>query len=403
MSDFDLDIDLTEEMLTIRERCRQFAREVLRPIGAKLDRMSAEEVIARGSPLWDVLRRYKELGFGGAAQFTESDLTPAQKALLHGLVLEELAWGDVGLMITCGLYNISPVVAQGFGRPDLAEFFGKRDEIGCLAVTEPGHGSDHVAFTEPAYRDTSIKPSLKVRRQGEDYVLNGQKAAWVSCGSIAGSATVFAVFEDSKAGLADGVVLLMPLDLPGVTRGKPLEKIGQRSLNQGEIFFDDVLVPRRFMVAEGPDAYPLIWEGYLGNANTHMGQQFVGVARAAFDHALAYAKQRVQGGRPIFEHQAVKVRLFNMFQKVEAARSHARRVAIAAAVKPGGVPFQHATSSKVFCTQMAFEVSSEAIQVLGGNGLTREYPVEKIFRDARASLIEDGENGMLGLMAAARL
>ena len=403
MSDFDLDIDLTEEMLAIRDRCRQFAREVLRPIGAKLDRMSAEEVIARGSPLWDVLRQYKELGFGGAAQFAESDLTPAQKALLHGLVLEELSWGDVGLMITCGLYNISPFVAQSFGRPDLAEFFGKRDEIGCLAVTEPSHGSDHVAFTEPAYRDARIKPSLRVRRQGDDYVLNGQKAAWVSCGSIAGSGIVFAVFEDSEAGLSDGVVLLMPLDLPGITRGKPLEKIGQRSLNQGEIFFDNVLVPRRFMVAEGPDAYPLIWEGYLGNANTHMGQQFVGVARAAFDYALEYAKQRVQGGRPIFEHQAVKVRLFNMFQKVEAARSHARRVAIAAAVKPGGVPFQHATSSKVFCTQMAFEVSSEAIQVLGGNGLTREYPVEKIFRDARASLIEDGENGMLGLMAAARL
>lgn len=402
MNDFDLDIGLTDEMLAIRERCRQFAREVLRPVGAQLDRLSAEEVIARGSPLWDVLRQYKALGFGGAAQFAESDLTPAQKALLHGLVLEELSWGDVGLMITCGLYNISPVVAQGFGRADLAEFFGQRDEVGCLAVTEPSHGSDHVAFTEPTYREAGSKPSLRVRRQGDDYVLNGQKAAWVSCGSIAGSGIVFAVFEDSKAGLADGVVLLMPLDLPGITRGKPLEKLGQRSLNQGEIFFDDVRVPRRFMIAEGPEAYPFIWEGYLGSANTHMGQQFVGVARAAFDYALEYAKQRVQGGRPIAEHQAVKVRLFNMFQKVEAARSHARRVAVAAAVKPGGVPFQHAVSAKVFCTQMAFEVASEAIQVLGGNGLTREYPVEKLFRDARASLIEDGENGMLGLMAAAR-
>ncbi|MBK7250925.1 MAG: acyl-CoA/acyl-ACP dehydrogenase [Gammaproteobacteria bacterium] len=403
MSDFDLDTDLTDEMLAIRDRCRQFAREVLRPVGARLDRMSAEEVAARDSPLRDVLRQYRGLGFGGAAQFADSDLTVRQKALLHGLVLEELAWGDVGLMITCGLYNITPVVAQSFGRPDLAEFFGARDEIGCLAVTEPNHGSDHIGFTEPAYRDARIKPSLRARRSGEDYILNGQKAAWVSCGTIAGSGIILAVFEDSKAGLSDGVVLLMPLDLPGITRGKPLEKLGQRSLNQGEIFFDEVLVPRRFVIAEGPEAYPFIWENYLGNANVHMGQQFVGVARAAYDHALEYAKQRVQGGRPIVEHQAVKMRLFNMFQKVEVARSHARRVAIAAAVRPGGVPFQYATSSKVFCTQMAFEVASEAIQVLGGNGLTREYPVEKIFRDARASLIEDGENGMLSLMAAARL
>lgn len=403
MSDFDLDIDLNDEMLAIRDRCRQFAREVLRPVGTKLDRMSAEEAIARSSPLWDVLRQYKGLGFGGGARLTEAELTPAQTALLHGLILEELSWGDVGLFITCGMYNIIPVVARSFGRPDLEEFFANRDEIGCLAVTEPAHGSDHLAFTEPVYREARIRPSLRARRKGEDYVLNGQKAAWVSCGTIAGSGVVLAVFEDSRAGLSDGVVLLMPLDLPGITRGKPLEKLGQRSLNQGEIFFDEVVVPRRFMIAEGPEAYPLVWESYLKHANTHMGQQFVGVARAAYDYALDYAKQRVQGGCPIIEHQAVKMRLFNMFQKIEVARSHALRVAVAAAVKPGGVPFQHAASSKVFCTQMAFEVASEAIQVLGGNGLTREYPVEKIFRDARASLIEDGENGMLGLIAAARL
>ena len=106
---------------------------------------------------------------------------------------------------------------------------------------------------------------------------------------------------------------------------------------------------------------------------------------------------------PIIQHQAVKVRLFDMFRKVEAARSHARRVAVANAVKPGGVPFQHAVSVKVLCTQTAFEVASDALQLFGGNGLTKEYPIEKLFRDARASLIEDGENGMLGIMAASRL
>ena len=403
MGDFDLDIEITGEMRVVRETCRRFARNVLRPVGQKLDRMSAEEVIATGSPLWDVLKQYKALGFGGAAHIEGAELTAVQQTLLHSMVVEELACGDPGLFITCGLYNISPVIARGFGRPDLVEFFARRDEVSCLAVTEPAHGSDNIAFTEPAYRDTRIKPTLKIRRKGGNYILNGQKAAWVSGGTIAGSGIVFGVFEDSRAGLSDGAVLLMPFDLPGVTRGKPLEKLGQRSLPQGEIFFDNVVVPGRFMIAEGPQAYPLVWENLLRDANLHMGPQFVGVARAAYECALDYAKQWVQGGCPIIEHQAIKVKLFSMFQKVEVARSHARRVELANALTPGGVPFQYAATVKVFCTQAAFEVASDAIQIFGGNGLSREYPIEKIFRDARASLIEDGENGMLGLMAAARL
>ncbi|MBK6401976.1 MAG: acyl-CoA/acyl-ACP dehydrogenase [Rhodocyclaceae bacterium] len=402
-SDFDLDIDLTEEMLAARTSCRRFAREVMRPVGQQLDRLTAEQVIAADSPLWTVLKRYTELGFGGGADIGAADLSPAQSALLHAIVVEELAWGDSGIFITCGLNNIMPQIARGFGRPDLAEFFAQRDEIACLAVTEPGHGSDHIAFTEPGYRDPRIKPALKVRRQGDDFLLNGQKAAWVSCGTIAGSCILFGSFEDSPIGLADGAAFLIPLDLPGITRGKPLEKLGQRTLNQGEIFFSDVRVPRRFLLAEGAETYPLIWEAMIRDANLHMGPQFVGVARAAYDCALDYAKQWVQGGVPIIQHQAVKVRLFDMFRKVEAARSHARRVAVANAVKPGGVPFQHAVSVKVLCTQTAFEVASDALQLFGGNGLTKEYPIEKLFRDARASLIEDGENGMLGIMAASRL
>ncbi|MFO1376983.1 MAG: acyl-CoA dehydrogenase family protein [Steroidobacteraceae bacterium] len=403
MDSFDLDLDLSEEMQSIRAVCRGFARDVMRPAGVQLDRMSAEQVIAADSPLWTVLRRYQALGFSGGAAIAGAELLPAQAALLHAIVVEELAWGDAGLFITCGLNNMTPQIARGFGREDLVEFFSGRDEIGCLAITEPGRGSDNVAFTEPSYRDPRIRPALKVRRHGDDFLLNGQKSAWVSCGTIAGSAVLFAGFENAAQGLAEGAAFLMPLDLPGITRGKPLEKLGQRTLNQGEIFFNNVVVPRRFLLAEGPEAYPVVWENVLRDANVHMGPQFVGVARAAYECALEYARQWVQGGVPIIRHQAVKLRLFEMFRKVEAARSHARRVAVANAVKPGGVPFQYAASVKVLCTQTAFEVASDAIQVLGSNGLTREYPVEKLFRDARASLIEDGENGVLSLMGAARL
>jgi len=401
--DFDLELGLTDEMRAIRDTCRRFATEVMRPVGITLDRMSAEAVIAKDSPLWGVVEGYKALGFGGGMSVDDPSLAPTERALLHCVVSEELAAGDVGLYITCGLLNIAPEIARASGRQDLVEFFGARDEICCLALTEPNHGSDIVAFTEPSYRDPRVKPALKCRKAGDRYVLNGQKAAWVSCGTLSGSGIVFATFENSPVGLADGAVFLMPFDLPGISKGKPLEKMGQRSLNQGEIFWDNVEVPAQFLLAEGPEIYPLVWEMNLKGANISMGEQFVGVARAAYELALDYAKQWVQGGGPIIQHQNVKNRIFGMFQKVEAARALVRRVAMADAALPGGVPFQYAASTKVFATQTAFEVAHDAIQVLGGNGLTREYPAEKLFRDARASLIEDGENSMLGLMAASRL
>ncbi|MBP9591419.1 MAG: acyl-CoA dehydrogenase [Steroidobacteraceae bacterium] len=401
--DRELDPGVTDEMRAIRDTCRRFAAEILRPVGQRLDRLPAEQVVAPGSELWGALERYKALGFQGGAHVDVPDLTPAQRALLHCMVLEELTWGDVGLFITFGLYGMMPLFAAGFGRQDLVDFFAQRTEIGCLAITEPAHGCDHIAFTEPAYRDPRIRGNLKVRRDGDDYVLSGQKSAWVSCGTIAGSAAVFATFADSPHGLADGAAFLMPLELPGITRGKPLEKHGQRTLNQGEIFFNEVRVPRRFLLAEGPQAYPLVWQGIFTGANLHMGSQLVGVARAAYDCALDYAKQWVQGGKPIIEHQAVRLRLFGMYQKVEVMRSHVRRLAVANATLPGGISYPQAATVKVFATQTAFEVASEAVQMLGANGLTYEYPVEKLLRDARTSMIEDGENYMLGLIAAAQL
>lgn len=402
-SDIELDVGITTEMLAIRDLARRFAMEVLRPMGAKLDRLSAEEVIAPTSPLWEVLEKYKSLGFGGGASVDDPDLSPAQHALLHCMILEEVTAGDLGLFITCALHNMMPRFAAGFGRTDLVDFFSKRDELGCLAITEPSHGSDHLAFTEKSYREAKSHPSLKIKRDGDSYILNGQKSAWVSCGSIAGSAAIFGLFEGVSNGFANGAAFLVPLDLPGISRGKPLEKLGQRPLNQGEIFFDNVRVPEKFLLAEGPDAYPAVWQGVFTGANLHMGTQLVGVARAAYEIALSYAKEWVQGGQPIIEHQAVKLRLFNMFQKVEVARSHARRMSIAHATQPGGLPYELAASVKVFITQTAFEVTSEAVQLLGGNGLTFEYPVEKLFRDARTSMIEDGENYVLSLMAASRL
>jgi alkylation response protein AidB-like acyl-CoA dehydrogenase len=191
---------------------------------------------------------------------------------------------------------------------------------------------------------------------------------------------------------------VVPLDLPGVSRGKPLDKLGQRGLNQGEIFFDNVRIPRHYMVVT-PDTYEDHFRMILTGANGMMATAFTGLARAAYELALDYSMQRVQGGRPICEHQLVQKRLFEMFTKIEACRALSRAVVIYNSSSTER-SFQHAIAAKTFCTQAAFEVSSDALQIFGGNGLSKEYPLEKMFRDARASLIEDGTNEVLSLTGA---
>jgi alkylation response protein AidB-like acyl-CoA dehydrogenase len=256
-----------------------------------------------------------------------------------------------------------------------------------------------VAFTEPHFSDPKLRANCTARKDGDTYVITGQKAAWVSGAQIADIAMLFCTLDPSQ-GFKGGAAFLVPMDLPGIHRPKALDKMGQRTLNQGEIFFDDVRIPASYMVV-GPDLYAVTLEQTLAFANSAMGIQFVGLARAAYDLALDYAKQRVQGGVPILEHQNVKARLFKMFMKVEAARALARRVWLYNAVNPPQI--QYSVASKVLCTNTAFEVASEAVQIFGGNGLSREYPIEKIFRDARTSMIADGCNEMLGLVAASRL
>jgi len=397
----DIDAGLTDEMKEVRQTIHRFSAEVLRPAAAEMDAMAdPSDTIAEGSILWDLFDKYKQLGIGDPSRYGP-DLTPAERALMHCVVLEELAWGDIGLCITLELSDIIAPWALGLGRTEAYEYFKDREEIGCLALTEPDHGSDHVAFTEEIFSDPTVKPGCRARKEGDEWVITGQKSAWCSNGPIATTVALFCTLADSKHGLKGGIAFLVPMDLPGIKRGKPIDKLGQRTLPQGELFFDEVRVPDMFRLMDGPDVYPAIWEQVLCMANGAMGQQLVGVARASYEHALAYAKQRIQGGVPIIEHQSVRGRLFNMFNKVEAARALARRVAIAHAC--GGVPFQYAAASKIFVTQTAFEVASDAVQIYGGNGLCKEYPVEKLLRDARMGLIEDGENEVLGLMAGSRL
>jgi len=396
----DIEVDLSDEAQTIRDTVHKFAEEVMRPAGEALDKLQdPADVSAEGSILWDVYEKYHQIGIDDM-EADGGGLEPTEAAKLRAIINEELGWGDSGIAVSFGAAGMHRIFANMSGQPALIERFCNEGakEIGCWAITEPDHGSDSLGFNQPHFSDPGVRANCIAHRDGNEFVIRGQKAAWVSNGSIADVATLFCTI-DGDQGFKGGGVALVPLDLPGVSRGKPLDKLGQRSLNQGELFFDDVRIPAEYMVI-GADAYASIVEFVLATANAFMGTTFTGLAQAAFDHALTYSRERLQGGVPIIEHQSVKSRLFKMFSKVEAARALSRRVVVYNTTNPPQV--QYSIASKVFCTNTAFEVASEALQIYGGNGLSREYPIEKLLRDARASMIEDGCNEILGLMAATK-
>jgi len=169
--------------------------------------------------------------------------------------------------------------------------------------------------------------------------------------------------------------------------------MGQRSLPQGEIYFDNVRVPKRFAVALRDEYYGNMASAW-SYAGTHMSQVFTGVARAAFEHALQYCHERRQGGQRLIDHQLTRWRLGDMLRRVELCRSVARRSLAYARLSPQSHPYVTA-SAKVTVTQEAMKIADEALQLFGGSGTSREYPVEKLYRDARLALIEDGENYVL--------
>lgn len=394
----DLDINVSEAERAVRDTMHRFAADVMRPVGIRLDKLDPQAVIEKDSELWDLFRQYGELGLDAIGD-GGGDLSPLEQARISYITSEEMGWGDAGLAIAFGVRGFPLMMAQLSGNSELVELV-QGNLTGCWAITEPDHGSDMLDFNghNTAPGSEHGKPNVIAKKQGDDYVISGQKSSWVSCGTIAQAAALFTSVDDGGSELSKAV-FVVPLDLPGVSRGKALDKIGQRALNQGEIFFDEVRIPRSYM-AVPPDAYDQAADMVLTNANTGMGTLFAGLARAALELAVDYANERKQGGVPIIKHQSVRYRLFEMFRKVEAAKALNRDVVCSNAIN--GPRLEFAIASKVTSTQTAFDVASEALQIFGGNGTSREYPIEKLFRDARASMIEDGCNYVLGQLAGAR-
>jgi alkylation response protein AidB-like acyl-CoA dehydrogenase len=401
----EIDLNVSKETLAMQKEVHEFAKKVMRPVGIELDRMpDPADVIAKDSVLWDAFKAYRGMdlhmlqmpkAFGGMAE----DLDP-MAAYLMG---EEMGYGDVGLAVSLGVSNMPFNFAALFQHvPELKQMVHDYCEdkdgqmVGCWAITEPDHGGDWSLGGE----DPRCGPSVVGVLKGDEYIVNGEKSAWVSNGTIATHAVLHVGLVPDK-GMAGSGLAIIPLDLSGISKDKPLDKMGQRPLNQGSIIFQDARIPKQYMVI-GEEAIELIagmGETILSGANGGMSVFFAGLAKAAFDEAFRYSQERIQGGVPIFEHQNIKLKLFKMFTMVEAVRANSRRMALYNAAHPEAPSGTHAVAAKCLATETATFVASEAMQILGGNGLAREYPVEKMYRDARAGMIEDGVNETLSLAA----
>ncbi len=398
----ELDVNIPQEVSDLKEAVHRFSKNVLRPTAIALDKLGdPQQVIDRGSTLWKFMRSAYELGYHTAMVPAELGGLGLSGLSMH-VFLEELGWGGADLAISLGVAGFPFSALAQTGDKELIEQFVKpfvadREAryIGCWPVTEPSHGSDWGSSILDDNDATNRGGRVIAQREGDYYRINGQKAAWVSNGTIATHGLTYLMAAPHNGGSRGAAAAFIPFDIAGVSKGKPLNKLGQRALNQGEIFFDNVKIPAKFMLAT-PDNFDLVGAKVLTSANGTMSAVFTGVARAAFEAAFDYSKQRVQGGKPICEHQLVQKRLFEMFTKVEACR----RLSRASMVYNDSIPIpalEYAMAAKTFCTQAAFEVASDALQLFGGNGLSKEYQVEKIFRDARAALIEDGTNDILSL------
>ncbi|MGJ4925517.1 acyl-CoA dehydrogenase family protein [Bradyrhizobium sp. HKCCYLS2038] len=389
------DASLSPEERSAQAGLRRFAAEVMRPIGRALDKMDPDAAYAPGSPFWDFHKAFAGLGVGPEAT---TSLEPAAAARLEGVVIAELGWGDVGLAVSAGAGEMPMRASLASGRSELVEMC--QGMLGCWIATQPDRGSDGLTLyaQERAAGAKGNVGNLTARFVGDEIVINGQSSSWVSNGYVAevGLLDIVADYGDgyhAANGDTFGCNIVVPLDLKGITRGRPLRKLGKRPLPQGEIFFDDVRVPRRFAVATRDD-YEIKHAMAWAHAGTAMSHVSTGLARAAFEMALNHVNQRRQGGALLADLQLTQYRLGVMGAKVEAIKAMARHVADYTRLSPAPHPYFTA-AGKAFCSSEMFAVCNEALQLFGGVGLTQDYPIEKLLRDARAMQIEDGETSLL--------
>ena len=368
---------LTAEQEMIRDTMRAFAQERLAPFAAEWDREHTFPAEA-----------LKELGELGALGMVVPDEWGGAGMDYMSLVLtlEEIAAGDgatstivsVQNSLACGITNKYGTDAQ---KETWLKPLARGEKLGCFCLTEPHTGSDAAAITTRADRD------------GEDFILNGVKH-YITTGKHADVAIVFAV-TDKAAGKKGISCFLVPTATPGYTVARIERKMGQHASDTAQIVFDNCRVPASALLGKEGEGYKIALSN-LEAGRIGIAAQSVGMARAAFEASVAYAKERVTFGQPIIEHQAVNFRLADMATQIDAARLMVWR---AATLKDAGKPcLTEASMAKMFASEMAERVCSAAIQIHGGCGYTDETAVERIARDVRITQIYEGANDIQRLV-----
>jgi hypothetical protein len=373
---------LTEEHQMIRDALRSYVQERIAPNAARWDR---EHHFPK-----EELRGLAQLGAFGVA-VPEAYGGAGLDYVSLALVLEEIAAGDGGTSTVisvnnCPVCSIAMTYANEAQKERWLRPLAQGDLLGAFALTEPHTGSDAAALRTTAVRD------------GDYYVLNGTKQ-FITSGKHGDVAIVMAV-TDKTAGKKGISAFWVPTNSPGYIVAGIEHKMGQHSSDTAQIVFDNCRVPAENLIGEEGQGYKIALSGLEGG-RIGIASQSVGMARAAFEAALAYAKERESFNKPIFDHQAVQFRLAEMAMQIEAAR---QLILHAASMKDAGLPcLKEAAMAKLFASEMAERVVSGAMQVFGGYGYVADFPVERIYRDVRVCQIYEGTSDIQKILIARAL
>jgi butyryl-CoA dehydrogenase len=375
-------LHLSESQILIRDTARQFAQEKLAPFAAEWDRTASFPKAA--------VAEMGTLGFMGMLVPEEWGGSGVDH-VTYALAMEEIAAGDGACSTIMSVHNsvvCMPVLK--FGTREQQERFLKPlaqgRQLGAFCLTEPQAGSDASAI------------KTRARRDGNHWVLSGTKQ-FISSGSTADLAIVFAVTDPAqgKKGIS---AFIVPTKTPGWTVARTEHKLGQRASDTCQIVFDNLRLTPDLMLGEEGEGYKIALANLEGG-RIGIAAQSVGMARAAYEAALAYAKERESFGKKIVEHQAVAFRLADMATQIQAAR---HLVLDAARLRDAGEPcLTEAAMAKLFASEMAEKVCSDAIQIHGGYGYLNDFPVERIYRDVRVCQIYEGTSDVQRLVISRAL
>jgi alkylation response protein AidB-like acyl-CoA dehydrogenase len=372
---------LTDEQREIRELVRTIAREKIAPRAAEIDK-SAEFP-------WDVVEAFRENDLFGV-MYDEAYGGIGESSLMTLVTIEELSkvCATSGLIIA--VQELGSLGIKLAGTAEQKERFLPRLATGeCLAayaLTEPGSGSDSAAMRSSA------------RREGGEYVLNGGKRFITN----AGVASLYVVFAktDPEAGHSGISAFVVEADAPGFEVGRIEPKMGIKGSTTGEIFFNDCRIPAGNLLGSEGEGFRIAMR-ILDRSRPGIGAQGLGLAQGATDYATEYAKTRVTMGKPIGEHQLIAGMLADMETKCEAARGLLYKVGRMIDEDDTGPELTKLSAmAKLYCTDVAMEVTTDAVQVLGGYGYIQEYPVERMMRDAKITQIYEGTNQVQRLVIA---